>query len=199
MLTLYHSPRSRATRILQLAREMGIEDDLTLTEVTVCRSDGTGARDPANPHPEGKVPLLVHDGAVIRESNAIMLYLTDLYPETPLGRPVGHPSRGAYLSWLAWYGNVFEPVFLLDFAGLSHPALGASLRDLDTAVSRLTETLSQRDYLVDDNFSAADILLASTYGWLPDAVPDVPVIRDWVARCLERPAMQEVSRAQMAP
>ena len=133
MLILHHAPQSRSTRIVQLIAEMGIEAEVDLRLTQIPRMDGSGGRDPGNPHPEGKVPLLEHDGAQVSESNAVMLYLTDLYPDTALGRPVGHPSRGAYLSWLAWYGNVFEPVHLLHFAQLSHPALSASLRDVPAA------------------------------------------------------------------
>lgn len=198
MLELYHAPRSRATRVIQLIEEMGVGPEIALHEVAIPRFDGSGGRDPANPHPEGKVPLLLHDGAEIRESNAIMLYLTDHF-DSPLGRPVGHPSRGAYLSWLAWYGNVFEPVYVLQIAEARHPAFDATFRDVPTAVARLEEALTGKDYLVDDAFSAADIIVSSTYGWFRDAIPDVPAIRDWVARCLERPKMLAVTREQALP
>ena len=62
MLTLIHSPQSRSTTILSLIEEMGIQDRIETREVTIPRMDGSGRRDPANPHPEGKVPALVHDG-----------------------------------------------------------------------------------------------------------------------------------------
>ena len=48
------------------------------------------------------MPALVHDGALVTESAAICLYLTDLYPETGIGPRIGDPSRGPYLSWLAY-------------------------------------------------------------------------------------------------
>ncbi|HBM61275.1 MAG TPA: glutathione S-transferase [Citreicella sp.] len=198
MLILHHAPQSRSTRIVQLIAEMGIEAEVELRLTQIPRMDGSGGRDPGNPHPEGKVPLLEHDGAQVSESNAVMLYLTDLYPDTALGRPVGHPSRGAYLSWLAWYGNVFEPVHLLHFAQLSHPALSSSLRDVPAAVARLQAALAERDWLVDDRLSAADILVSSTYGWLPQLMPDDARIRDWVDRCLSRPAMRRVSAEDKA-
>ncbi|NDV52342.1 MULTISPECIES: glutathione S-transferase family protein [unclassified Salipiger] len=198
MLTLYHAPRSRSTRIVQLIRDMSIEEDVDLRIVQIPRQDGSGGRDPDNPHPEGKVPTLVHDGALIRESNAVMLYLTDLYPESPMGRPVGHPSRGAYLSWLAWYGNVFEPVYVLQVAGVSHPITQVTFRDVPEAVARLSEALAEKDWLVDDQISAADLLVASTYGWFHDLVPDDPRIKDWVARCLSRPAVTSVIEEEMA-
>ena len=198
MLTLYHSPMSRSTRITQLLRELNALDRVNVEIVTVTRIDGSGGIDPANPHPEGKVPLLVHDGAQVRESNAVMLYLTDHFADSPLGRPVGHPSRGAYLSWLAWYGNVFEPVYLAQVGGIDSPVLTHAIRDVPTAVARLSEALRDRDYLVDDAFSAADILVCSTYAWFPKAVPEDAAIRAWVKRCLDRPAMTRVWAEDMA-
>ncbi|WP_163364139.1 glutathione S-transferase family protein, partial [Klebsiella aerogenes] len=80
--------------------------------------DGSGGRDPRNPHPDGKVPLLVEDGVQIWESSAIVQHLADLFPEAGLAIPVGHKLRGAYLSWLAWYAGVVEPVFVLETTGL---------------------------------------------------------------------------------
>ena len=94
MLTLYHSPMSRSTRITQLLRELNALDRVNVEIVTVTRIDGSGGIDPANPHPEGKVPLLVHDGVEIRESIAIAQYLAELFPEAGLSVPPGDQMRG---------------------------------------------------------------------------------------------------------
>lgn len=190
MLTLYHAPRSRSSRIVRLILELGILDQVEIRIVTVPRNDGSGAIDPANPHPEGKVPLLVHDGVEMWESNAIMLYLTDLFPDAGLGRSVGQPDRGSYLSWLAWYGNVVEPVIIFEAAGLEHPFLDFTFRGVPEVVARLTAQLHKSPYLLGERFSAADLLLVSPYVWFPQSTPDVPIIGDWIARCQVRPAAQ---------
>jgi len=192
MLTLYHAPQSRSSRIVRLLMELGILDQVDIRIVTIPRHDGSGGADPANPHPEGKVPLLVHDGVEIWESNAIMLYLTDLFADSELGRSVGQADRGTYLSWLAWYGNVVEPVIVLDAAGLSHPYLDATFRGVPEVVARLTAQLEKTPYLLGSQFSAADLLLVSPYVWFPQATPDVPVIKDWIARCQARPSAQQI-------
>ena len=188
MLTLYHSPHSRSSRIVRLLDELGVSDQVEIRIVEVARYDGSGGADPANPHPEGKVPLLVHDGVEIWESSAIMLYLTELFPDAGLGRPIGHPKRGPYLSWLAWYGDVMEPVMVFKLSGLAHPSLDATFRGVTEMTARLAGQLSKTPYILGDSFSAADLLLSSTFVWLPDAIPDVPEIRDWVARCEARPS-----------
>lgn len=198
MLTLYHSPMSRSTRVMALIQELGIEDKVEVRQVTVQRRDGSGGADPANPHPEGKVPCLVHDGVEIWESSAIMLYLCDMFPKAGFGVPVGDPLRGRFLSWLAWYGDVMEPVYNLQFASVDSPVLQATFRGVPELVDRLRTALEKAPYLVGDHYTAADLLVSSTYGWMPDSTPDVPIIRDWVARCLDRPAQKATMAADQA-
>ncbi|MDW4498015.1 glutathione S-transferase family protein [Sulfitobacter sp. D35] len=193
MLTLYHAPHSRSTRIVRLLYEMSVEDEVEIRRVEVPRADGSGRVDPQNPHPEGKVPVLVHDGALIWESNAIILYLTDLFPKSGLGPAVGAADRGAYLSWLAYYGNVVEPVLIHTMTGLQHPVLQASFRGMTELTSRISGALQDRPYLLGEAFSAADLLVTSPFVWMPDATPDDSAIRDWVRRCSERPAQERVA------
>ena len=128
MLTLFHSPHSRSSAIVALVEEMGIADRLELRLVTIPRADGTGRRDPANPHPEGKVPALVHDGRVITERGAIILHLCALFPETGMAPLPGTPDWGTFASWMAWYQGVLEPVLILQAAGVSHPYMTATIR-----------------------------------------------------------------------
>ena len=190
MLTFYHSPNSRSTSIKQLIRELAVGDQIETVEVTIPRQDGSGGRDPANPHPEGKVPYLVDGEDWVRERGAIVLYLTDRFPKAGLGRSVGDPQRGRYLSWLTWYQGVFEPVAILSWAQVDHPAITASLRDYDTAIQRLDEVLSRQPYLLGDDFSAADLLCAGPFAWFGDQLPATPAIKDWVARCMDRDSVR---------
>lgn len=193
MLTLYHAPNSRSTSVVQLVHELGVADRVTIRTVDIPRQDGSGARDPANPHPEGKVPYLTDGRDHVRERGAVILYLTDRFPDAGLGRPVGDPQRGDYLSWLFWYQGVFEPVAILHWAGLSHPAVTASLRDYDTAIARLDEVLSRQPYLLGEDFSAADLLCAGPFAWFgEDAMPRPASVADWVARCQARPSVAAV-------
>ena len=188
MITFYHSPMTRSSRVLALIAAMDIFDWVEVRDVTVPRFDGTGRRDPSNPHPEGKVPLLVHDGVAIWESAAILLYLTDLFPESELGVPPGHPQRGRYVSWLSWYAGVMEPVLIHDAAGLSHPFLTATFRGPAEIRERLSTALSEGPWLVGDHYTAADLLVSSPYLWFKDLDPGCERIKDWVARCAAHPA-----------
>jgi glutathione S-transferase len=104
MLTLFHAPRSRSTRFIFLLEEAGVPYEIKV--VNIRRSDGSGAVDPDNPHPLGKVPALVHDDVTVLESSAITLYLKDTFPAAGLGPQAADRTRGAYLSLLSYYGSV---------------------------------------------------------------------------------------------
>ncbi|EYR80213.1 MULTISPECIES: glutathione S-transferase family protein [unclassified Shinella] len=190
MLTLFHAPRSRSSRIITLLRELNALDKVAIEIVDITRGDGSGRKDPKNPHPEGKVPLLVHDGVVIWESIAIIQYLTDLFPETKLAPVAGDPQRGRYLSWLAWYAGVVEPVLITHAAGLSHPYLDFTFRGPAELAKHLEGALKDSPYLMGDRYTAVDLLLQSPFAWYPAATPDSDVVKAWIERCGTRPSLQ---------
>lgn len=184
MLTLFHSPRSRSTRVIALLRELDALDEVQVRCVGIRRQDGSGGADSSNPHPEGKVPLLLDGDTEVWESSAIFAHLADLFPEAGLNVAPGHPQRGAYLSWLAWYSGVMEPVFNFEAAGLSHPLLQATFRGRVEMEARLVAALTAQPFLCGDRFTAADLLLHSPYAWF--GKPGVPAIDAWVDRCEAR-------------
>ncbi|MBP2463807.1 MULTISPECIES: glutathione S-transferase family protein [unclassified Rhizobium] len=190
MLTLFHAPRSRSTRIITLLRELDAIDKVAIEIVDITRSDGSGRRDSKNPHPEGKVPLLEHDGVFIWESIAIIQYLTDLFPQKKMAPAPGDPQRGRYLSWLAWYAGVVEPVLILQAAGVSHPFVDATFRSPAELAARLETALKNRPYLMGERYTAVDLLLHSPFAWYPAATPDSDVVKAWIERCRERPSLQ---------
>lgn len=185
MLTLFHSPFSRSTRVVALLHELGALDAVRIEIVTIERLDGSGDPDARNPHPERKVPYLVHDGVPVWGSSAIMLHLAELFPKPGFTVPPGDPRRGAYLSWFAWYAGVMEPVMTIEAAGVSHPALAATFRGGAEMRARLAAALDGRPYLLGADFTLADLLLHSPFAFF--GKPGVPAIDAWVDRCRARP------------
>ncbi|WP_298260970.1 glutathione S-transferase family protein [uncultured Litoreibacter sp.] len=198
MPTLYHAPNTRSTSILHLIEEMGIADQIDVLKVNIVREVDTEAADTRNPHPEKKVPYLIDGEDHLRERGAIVTYLTDMFPDTGLGRPVGHPQRGEFLSWLFYYQGVVEPVLLLSSAKIEHPLLHETFRDMDAVTASLTTALAHQPYLLGEDYSAVDLLLSSPFHWLPDAVPPLPPIQDWIKRCANRPALAKVMQKEGA-
>lgn len=189
MLRLYHAPRSRSSRIVWLLEEL--KADYEITYVDIQRMDGTGGADPRNPHPDGKVPALVHDGSLVTESAAIILYLTDLLPDAGIGAPVRSPARGVYLTWLAYYAGVIEPVVHFELLGLAdNPGLRHTFRGRQELDRRILGALSQHPYIAGEAFSGADILIASTGQFQRQLLPAGSSVDDYLARCAARPALQ---------
>jgi glutathione S-transferase len=196
MLTFFHSPHTRSTVVRAAIHAMGVGDRMETRLVTIPRVDGSGGRDPSNPHPEGKVPVLMHDGRMVWERPAILTYLSDLFPEAAAICPAGHPERGPFLSWLAWYGDVVEPVLSCAAAGISHDYLTAGLRGPEEVTARLSATLSDgRPWLLESGFTVADLLLHSPFAWFSDMTPDDPAIRAWVERCKDHPSSRAALEA----
>ena len=188
MLTLYHAPQSRSSRILWLLEELGVDYEIVYTEIA--RQDGTGGPDPANPHPDKKVPALVHDDMLVTESVAIVLYLTDLLPHAGIGPVVGDPLRGPYLTWLAYYAGVIEPVMHFHFLGLDdEEGLVRTFRSRAEVDQRILDALTAHPYLLGENFSAADVMIASMGHFARDMLPEGSVIDDYLERCDFRPAL----------
>jgi glutathione S-transferase len=188
MITLYHAPHSRSSRIIWLLEELGAPYQIALS--TIARMDGTGSFDPANPHPDKKVPALVHDDHLITESVAIILYLTDLFPEAGVGPAVGTPLRGSYLTWLAYYAGVMEPVVNLEFAGLGeHAAMQRTFTSRAAVDRRLLAALRAGPYVLGERFSAVDILITSMGQWSRKMLPAEPLVDEYLSRCSARPAL----------
>jgi glutathione S-transferase len=198
MLTLFYSPLTRSSRIMALIEELGIADKIDLRRVDIVRFDGSGRRDPANAHPEGKVPYLIHDGHEIWESTAIALYLSELFPEAGLGRAIGDAERGPLLSWLAWYGDVVEPLLVLKKAAVEADGVRSAWRGFTEMHARLDTTLADgRDYLLKGGYSVADLIVASAFAWDPSSAPTSATARAWLARCQSRHAGQKVWAREM--
>ena len=200
MLTLYHAPQSRSSRILWLLEELGAGDSCEIVYVTIGRQDGSGGADARNPHPDKKVPALVHDGALVTESAAVVLYLTDLFPKADVGRAVGDPERGPYLSWLSYYAGVIEPVIHFQFFGLAdNENLRRTFRGRAEMDARILGALKAGPFVLGDRFSGADILVASIGQFARQMMPADKAVDDYLARCAARPALARAMARDAKP
>src|SRR5678815_2590318 len=118
MITLYHAPRSRSSRIIWLLEELGAEYRIEL--VPIVRGDGTGT--PASDsylaiNPLKKVPSIEVFGEIVTESGAICLFLTDSHQRKQIGPLPGAGTRAEYVRWLFFYAGVLEPAATARFQG----------------------------------------------------------------------------------
>jgi glutathione S-transferase len=193
MITLFHRPKTRSTRMIFLLEELDAPYQIKL--VTIRSRDGTGAVDPANPHPHGKVPAISDEGAIVFESPAIALYLTDKFPKNHLGPLAGEPGRAAYLSWLSYYTGVLEPAFMSKFMNVEVPRGTAGWVAVEEVMPPVIAALSANPYFLGERFSAVDVLYGTTFAMFGKnpMLPKSPVIDDYAQRIVARPAF---ARAQ---
>jgi glutathione S-transferase len=162
-LVLYHAPQSRSVRVRWMLEEMGLPHRLEPVKFDT-RPAGDEAY--AEINPLRKVPAMTIDGAPMLESTAMLEYLAVKCGPTDLAVS---PNEDEYARWLQFIhfaeASMAMPVNLL----LGHTALlPEDKRDPKLAayaqyeVNKLLDylgniELKDREYLVADRFTAADI------------------------------------------
>lgn len=196
-LTFYYSPQSSATPIHWTLQELGIPYEKVLVDL---KKNEQKKPEFLKLNPNGRVPLLVHDGVPIFESVAIQLYLGELFGVAKGLYPPPGPQRGEVMKWIAWT-NVTIGDALSRFGrnvGSWAPEdernakAGARARDEVEALLRiLEEALGDKEYLVGNKFTLADLHLSSWMEYVRMMGFDLsgyPKIGAWIARCTARPA-----------
>ena len=192
-ITLYYSPQSRATGTRVLLEELGAPYDLHVLNMKAGEQ-----RQPAflAINPLGKVPAILHRGALVTEQVAIFIYLTDLFAEAGLAPGWNYDRRGPYLRWLVYYAACFEPG-MVDRAMKRDPApLAMSpYGDFEAVIATLEDHLRTSAYLIGDSISAADVLWGLALNWMIGfgLVPNSDVFRAYVDRITSRPAARKVA------
>ncbi|MBN8945436.1 MAG: glutathione S-transferase N-terminal domain-containing protein [Rhizobiales bacterium] len=117
-------------------------------------------------NPNGKVPAIVDDGAVVFDSNAILLYLAE---KTGQFLPADTPAlRGEMLSWLMFVATGVGPysgqaVHFKHFAPEKVPyALNRYQYESERHFGILDEHLAKHRYMVGDTYTIVDM---AAWGW----------------------------------
>ena len=189
MITLYHAPRSRSSRIIWLLEELGADYRIELVDIV--RGDGSGkpaADSYAAINPLRKVPAIKIFDEIVYESGAICLYLTDSHQKRHIGPLPGENDRAEYVRWLFLYAGALEPAATARFRGWDKdaPTGFGKFEDLEKMIS---DQLEKTPYLLGDEFSAADILYGSAILYFKGTLfPARKHYDDYVARLTARPA-----------
>lgn len=188
-LTLFYAPRSRARTGVWLLEELGEPYVLSTFDLN---GDRHKQPDFLALNPMGKVPVVVHAGQAIAELGAIAIYLADRFPAAKLAPSVMDPARADYLRWCFFASAVMEPCFGEAFFKWDVPARSVAWGSFADMLKTLADAVTDREWLLGDTFSAADILVGATAGFgvrFGVIAKDGP-IGAYVERCLARPAAQ---------
>ncbi len=197
-MKLYHSDKSRSTRVLWLLEELGLKYEL---ERLPFDRKSLQSVDYLQLNPFGKVPVLVDDAVTMFESVAIIQYVLNRYGEGRLEPAMSSPQYGEYLQWMHFgESTLMGPVAQIALHAMLLPETERSVEQ-ETAGRRafahyarqLEKLLSTRTYLVGDDFTAADIVMgytlasASAFGAIPE---ECTAVRAYLGRLQERPAFR---------
>lgn len=162
-----------------------------------------GSRDEhAARHPLRRVPALESDTGTLFESAALCLQIADLYPEAELIPAIGTHARGQVYQWSFFAMTELEPAVLRAYiethAAVPDPeAVAKAEARLAKAAAALAGALDGHDYLVDDRFTIADVVMG---GVLHSArrlelMPDSPTLVAYLTRLDGREAKQRAYAA----
>jgi len=121
MLTVHHLNNSRSQRILWLLEELETE-----YEIRAYKRDEKTSRAPAELkaiHPLGKSPVIEHNGMVVAETGAIIVYILDAFGTDADGNRKFRPNSGTqnyvdYVHFLHFAeGSAMLPLLLALYTG----------------------------------------------------------------------------------
>ena len=187
MSRLFFMPRTRSNRVLWALYEIGAPFESTLLAPQERRSSEHRAR-----HPLGRVPAFeLDDGTMMFESAAICLQLGDLYPDSGLLPPPGTSARALVYQWVMFGMAELEAPLYQWIGEMRDGATGSPASErFAEAAEAIATALTGKQWLLDDQFTVADIVCVGVLGSAAsrDLLDPWPVLRDYVARGQGRPA-----------
>lgn len=159
-------------------------------------------------NPFGKVPVLVHEGRALFETQAICRYLDNQWNQARL-QPADPFLRAQVDQWCAaislYVDKAIVRNYLLEFllpkgenGSVRTEVAAAAMPEIIAVVALLEQQLAERDYLVGDSFTLADIMLAPILHYLAGAPHNADLLsqqsplRRYLQRLLARPAAAKV-------
>jgi len=197
-IIFFHSPNTRSSGVRILLAELGAPHELRPVNMKAGEQRKPGF---LAVNPMGKVPAILHRGALVTEQVAIFIYLADLFPQAGLTPALDDPRRGPYLRWLAYYGACFEPAVVDRALKRDPPPPSMSpYGDHDTMLRTLTDQLATGPYLLGEQMTAADVLWGTALAWTTafKLVPESPEIMRYVERLTARPSVGRVKALDAA-
>ena len=209
-LTLYGVLRSRASRNVWLAKELGLPYRLVPVIQAYRLPDPAADDAPLNTsspafravNPSGQIPSMDDDGFVLHESLAINLYLARKH-----GGPLSlldWREQALATQWALWAASECEPhTIQVIYHRVAKPEEERDPALADAAVSALRRPFGVLEgvlkagagYLIGGRFTVADLNAAEVFRYAqaaPELFDDHPAVASWLAACQARPAYREM-------
>lgn len=174
-LTLYGSQGSRSPLVNWGANEVGL--DVKMGDLA------------SNPHPFGQIPCLTDDeNVMVFESGAILQYVYSKAAET---NGDSESRKAAITSWISWANASLDPICFIETP--EGKVFDTGMKKPNKRIDVLEKLLSKQEFLVEGEFSLADVAVASYLLYVPQFFQGTDLSR-WpnlvlyMKRCAEREA-----------
>ncbi len=196
-LVFYYAPMSTAVTVHWALEELGIPYERVDIDL---RAGDTQKPGYLALNPNGKVPLVVHDGVPIFESAAIVIHLGETFGVERGLFPAPGLERAEAIKWLVWTNvslagavgrfldNTCDPIP----AERKNAKAGELARaEAERLLGILDAELAGKTFLVGERFSLVDVHLASFVRWMTFvgfAIDRWSSLHAWFQRATARPS-----------
>lgn len=201
MIKVYDAPfgGTRGSRVRWILEEVGAKYEHVPVDV---RTGEQRSPEHVARHAHGLVPAVDVDGQRLIESAAICMHIADLFPAAKLAPAVGTAERAQWYQWIVYapatldeasIGYLFHTKILPPEQRKTEPVeRGRAVWSV--AAPLLSRTLEGREFLVGNQFSAADVVLGYVAGVAARTglLEGHPTLGAYVQRLSSRPAFKKV-------
>ena len=216
MLQLHYFPGNASLIPHIVLEELGVPFELKFVDRAVAAQKSA---DYLALNPNGLIPVLVDTAGagatsplVLYETLAVCLHLADTHPAAGLMAPLGSAQRAQAYKRLVWLTNTLQAALIIYFyperwaddaaavaqvKAHAEAKVGTMLDQLDAEFARHGEP-----WLLGDEFSLADIYAMVLCRWTRGfgrPARDLPHLKPWLDRMLERPATQRAFATEKLP
>jgi len=187
-MKLFWAPQTRSQRGIWMLEEAGI--DYEMEHIDLANPDRSDSEEFLAASPMGKVPAIVDGAIAMSESAAICIYVADRYSAGTLAPAIDSPERGKFLYWAMYTPAVIEPSMSEKFNNVESNRQRSGWGDFDLMIDTWDAALQNREWILGDQFTAADVMLGSSAIFLRmfGMLPDTDNLDAYADRCLARPA-----------
>ena len=199
---LYYADGTASMGVRVLLEEFGAPYELIQT--TTDRREPRPAEQ-LKVNPNGWVPVLLWDDNSMYECAAITIFLCDRHIEANLAPAIDAPERSLFLQTLVYFSSSVQTAFQLDyqahrFSNTPADELSAQRRGhrrLQETWQVIDDQIGDKQWILGDQFSAADIYLFMLTTWLNTSRghPDIfgfPNVHRIANAAMLRPSVQLV-------
>ena len=202
VLTIWGGATTRTMRAHWMAHELGLDYEPKLIG---SRTGETQTESFRQFNPKEKIPVLVDDDLVLTESAAIVTYLGDTYGAGSGLVPEPYTTeRAFYNQWNSFIQMELDAhtLYVLrkhwslpDIYGEAPAAVTTAIEGFKKQVNVAELALQDSDFLVGDNFTAADLMLTTTLNWaIAYEVPLTSRLTDYTKTHSARSAYKKAGR-----